>query len=433
MNLAVIGTGYVGLVAGACFAESGNNVVCVDIDAAKIEKLNEGVLPIFEPGLDVIVDRNVKERRLRFTTDLEAAVGRASVVFLAVGTPPLEDGSADLRFVHEAARGIGRSMKDRTIVVIKSTVPIGTSERVRAIISEETTHELAMASNPEFMKEGAAVEDFLRPDRVIIGADVQWVKDVLAELYEPFVRTENPILFMDIKSAELSKYASNAMLATRISFMNEIASIAEALGADVSAVRRGMGTDPRIGRRFLFPGVGYGGSCFPKDIKALIGMGKELELPLTLLNAVDEVNERQKKLLVDKMLAHYGGDLSGKMFAVWGLAFKPNTDDMREAPSIVIIESLLELGADVVAFDPVAHDTARQVFGDRIRYASGNYAALEGADALVVVTEWSEFRAPDFAAMKRLLAAPVIFDGRNIYSPEKMRDMGFTYSCIGRV
>jgi UDPglucose 6-dehydrogenase len=424
MNLAVIGTGYVGLVAGACFAESGNNVVCVDIDAAKIEKLNEGVLPIFEPGLDVIVDRNVKERRLRFTTDLEAAVGRASVVFLAVGTPPLEDGSADLRFVHEAARGIGRSMKDRTIVVIKSTVPIGTSERVRAIISEETTHELAMASNPEFMKEGAAVEDFLRPDRVIIGADVQWVKDVLAELYEPFVRTENPILFMDIKSAELSKYASNAMLATRISFMNEIASIAEALGADVSAVRRGMGTDPR---------VGYGGSCFPKDIKALIGMGKELELPLTLLNAVDEVNERQKKLLVDKMLAHYGGDLSGKMFAVWGLAFKPNTDDMREAPSIVIIESLLELGADVVAFDPVAHDTARQVFGDRIRYASGNYAALEGADALVVVTEWSEFRAPDFAAMKRLLAAPVIFDGRNIYSPEKMRDMGFTYSCIGRV
>lgn len=432
MKLAVIGTGYVGLVAGACFAETGNDVVCVDVDASKIDGLNRGVIPIFEPGLTGLVERNLREGRLEFTTDLRSAVSRATIVFLAVGTPPSADGTADLSYVMAAARDIGRAMTERTVVVIKSTVPIGTSQRVREAVAAHTKHPFAMASNPEFLKEGAAIADFLRPDRVIIGAEEDWVREALAELYEPFVRTENPVLFMDIASAELSKYAANAMLATRISFMNEIAAVAEKLGADVAAVRRGIGSDPRIGRMFLFPGVGYGGSCFPKDIKALIGLGAEIGLELPLLRAVEEVNERQKSVLVAKIVAHFGEDLTGRTFALWGLAFKPNTDDMREAPSISIVRGLRERGARVVAFDPVAHEAAVAAMGDSITLAESNYAALEGADALVVVTEWSEFRTPDFERIKASLKAPVVFDGRNIYSPQKMAELGFDYYCIGR-
>lgn len=432
MKLAVIGTGYVGLVAGACFAESGNDVVCVDVDAAKIDGLNRGVIPIFEPGLTGLVERNLREGRLAFTTDVKSAVAKAKIVFLAVGTPPSADGTADLSYVMAAAADIGRAMTDRTVVVIKSTVPIGTSQRVRAAVAAHTKHPFAMASNPEFLKEGAAIEDFLRPDRVIIGAEEDWVRDALAELYEPFVRTENPVLFMDIASAELSKYAANAMLATRISFMNEIAAVAEKLGADVASVRRGIGSDPRIGRMFLFPGVGYGGSCFPKDIKALIGLGGEIGLDLPLLRAVEDVNERQKSVLVHKIVSHFGEDLSGRTFALWGLAFKPNTDDMREAPSISIIRGLRARGARVVAFDPVAHEAAAAILGDEVTLAESNYTALEGADALVLVTEWSEFRTPDFERIKKLLKAPVVFDGRNIYSPRKMAELGFDYYCIGR-
>ena len=432
MKLSVIGTGYVGLVAGACFAESGNEVVCVDIDEGKVALLRDGEIPIYEPGLGSLVRRNAKEGRLSFTTDLGEAVAQSSIVFMAVGTPPSADGSADLSHVFEAARGIGKALARRTVVVIKSTVPIGTSDRVREIIAAETDQDFELASNPEFLKEGAAVEDFLRPDRVIIGTSAGWVRKLLEDLYGPFVRTENPILFMDIKSAELSKYAANAMLALRISFMNELAGVAERLGADIGWVRRGIGTDPRIGKHFLFPGVGYGGSCFPKDVKALIGMSDELGLPLTIMKAIDEVNERQKLVLVDKILAHYGGDVAGLTFAMWGLAFKPNTDDMREAPSVSIIDALTARGANIVAFDPVAMTAAAEMFGDRVRLASGNYEALDGADALVLVTEWNEFRTPDFGKMQRLLAKPVIFDGRNVYSPDKMRELGFSYYSIGR-
>ncbi|GMV39221.1 MAG: UDP-glucose 6-dehydrogenase [Myxococcales bacterium] len=432
MKLAVVGTGYVGLVAGACFAETGNHVVCVDVDEAKVEGLKRGVIPIFEPGLSEIVERTQREGRIEFTTDLKAAVSRSTIVFLAVGTPPAADGTADLSYVMAAAEDIGRAMVAPTIVVIKSTVPIGTSQRVRAVIAAHTTQKFAMASNPEFLKEGAAIEDFLRPDRVIIGAEDEWVRQALAELYEPFVRTENPVLFMDIASAELAKYASNAMLATRISFMNEIAAVAEKVGADVAAVRRGMGSDPRIGRMFLFPGVGYGGSCFPKDIKALIGLGAEIGLELPLLRAVEDVNDRQKSLLVRKIVARYGDDLSGRTFALWGLAFKPNTDDMREAPSLTIIRGLRERGARVVAFDPVAQEAAAGILGDQVSMAESGYRALEGADALVLVTEWAEFRTPDFERIRGLLREPVVFDGRNIYSPRKMRELGFEYYCIGR-
>ncbi|MFZ5443822.1 MAG: UDP-glucose dehydrogenase family protein [Myxococcota bacterium] len=431
MRVSVIGTGYVGLVAGTCFADSGNDVVCVDINQAKVAALRAGQVPIYEPGLEDLVEKNVREQRLSFTTNLAEAVSRSQVVFIAVGTPEGETGDADLQHVLAAARDIGKAMSGYTVVVDKSTVPVGTADLVRATIAKETTHPFDVVSNPEFLKEGAALEDFLKPDRVVIGADSERARTLMGELYAPFVRTENPIIFMDTRSAELTKYAANAMLATRISFMNDVAALCERLGADVDLVRKGMGADRRIGYPFLFPGIGWGGSCFPKDVKALGAMAREQGLEFDLLRAVERTNERQKKLLVAKAVKHFG-DLSGKTFAVWGLAFKPKTDDMREAPSIEVIEGLLGKGARVRAFDPVAHQTAKRVLGARVTYAARPYDALEGADGLFVVTEWNEFRHPDFERMKALLREPVVFDGRNIYSPTRMRELGFTYFAVGR-
>lgn len=431
MRISVIGAGYVGLVAGTCFADSGNDVVCVDIDQAKVAALRAGQVPIYEPGLEDLVEKNVREQRLSFTTNLAEAVPRSQVVFIAVGTPEGETGDADLQHVLAAAREIGKAMTGYTVVVDKSTVPVGTADLVRATIAKETTHPFDVVSNPEFLKEGAALEDFLKPDRVVIGADSERARTLMGELYAPFVRTENPIIFMDTRSAELTKYAANAMLATRISFMNDVAALCERLGADVDLVRKGMGADRRIGYPFLFPGIGWGGSCFPKDVKALGAMARQQGLEFDLLRAVVRTNERQKKLLVAKAVQHFG-DLSGRTFAVWGLAFKPKTDDMREAPSIEVIEGLLDKGARVRAFDPVAHQTAKRVLGARVTYAARPYDALEGADGLFVVTEWNEFRHPDFERMKALLREPVVFDGRNIYSPTRMRELGFTYFAVGR-
>jgi UDPglucose 6-dehydrogenase len=431
MKIAVIGTGYVGLVAGTCFADSGNDVTCVDIDEAKIAKLKGGEIPIYEPGLSELVARNIKEKRLGFSTELGPAVAGAHAVFIAVGTPEGETGDADLKYVIAAAEQIGRALTGYAVVVNKSTVPVGTADKVKAAIAKETKQPFDVVSNPEFLKEGAALDDFLKPDRVVIGSDSEKAKALMGELYAPFVRTENPILVMDVRSAELTKYAANAMLATRISFMNDIAAICEMVGADVNWVRKGMGADSRIGYPFLFPGVGYGGSCFPKDVKALSALAREQGVEFDLLRAVDRTNERQKQLLLKKAVKHFG-DLHGKTFAVWGLAFKPRTDDMREAPAVVLIEALLGKGARVQVHDPVAMEVAQRRFKDRVAFAATPYDALKEADALFVVTEWNEFRHPDVPRMKGLLKAPVIFDGRNIYDPARMREQGFTYYGVGR-
>ncbi len=431
MNIAVIGTGYVGLVAGTCFAESGNDVSCVDIDAPKIALLNQGRVPIYEPGLEEMVRRNASEQRLVFTTDLDSAVQKSAVVFIAVGTPQSATGHANLDFVRDTAKAIAKAMNGFKVIVIKSTVPVGTADQIKQWISEETAQRFAVVSNPEFLKEGAAVEDFMKPDRVVLGGDNGEALETVKELYEPFVRTGNPILVMDSRSAEMSKYASNAMLATKISFINEVSCLCEEMGADVTEVRRAMGLDRRIGPHFIFPGVGYGGSCFPKDIRAMIGMGgTRLEMPL--LKAVEQVNERQKGILVEKVKRHFGADLTGLTFAVWGLAFKPRTDDMRDAPSITVIEALLKAGARVQAFDPEAMDEAKKSFGGRIVYAARNYDALAGAAALLILTEWNEFRRPDFRRVKELLKSPIIFDGRNIYDASELQKLGFKYYSIGR-
>ena len=431
MNLAVIGTGYVGLVAGTCFAESGNDVTCVDIDEQKIAMLNAGEVPIYEPGLEEMVRRNAEEQRLSFTTDLDGAVKKANVIFIAVGTPQGPNGDANLEHVRATAKGVAKAMDGFKIIVTKSTVPVGTADRIRQWVAEETSHPFAIISNPEFLKEGAAVEDFMKPDRVVLGGDNPEALEVVKELYEPFVRTGNPILVMDSPSAEMSKYAANEMLATKISFINEIARLCETKGADVGEVRRAIALDRRIGPHFIFPGVGYGGSCFPKDIRAMISMGGS-EPEMVLLKAVEQINERQKGILIEKVKRHFNSNLAGLTFAVWGLAFKPRTDDMRDAPSITVIEALLKAGAKVHAFDPEATEEAKRVFGNRIRYANRNYEALTGAAALVVLTEWNEFRRPDFVRIKQLLKNPVIFDGRNIYDPVDIRKLGFHYYSIGR-
>jgi UDPglucose 6-dehydrogenase len=432
MRIAVVGTGYVGLVVGACFAETGNDVVCVDKDAAKIRTLSRGRIPIYEPGLEDLVRRNRVERRLTFTTRLKDAMRHAEVVFIAVGTPTNEDGSADLQHVLAAARDIAAGMRRYTVVVDKSTVPVGTAERVRDVIRRETTHPFSVVSNPEFLKQGAAVEDFLKPDRVVIGASDERAAGIMTELYRPFTRTGAPIMIMDCASAELCKYAANAMLATRISFMNEMATVCERFGADVDMLRQAVAADKRIGPAFLFPGVGYGGSCFPKDVKAILKFSADKKYRFRILEAVEAVNEAQKLRLLQRVDKHFGKSLKGRTIAVWGLSFKPRTDDMREAPSVPIIEGLLARGAKVVAFDPEARDTARRIFGKRIRYGRLAYDALVGADALLIVTEWNEFREPDFRRMKRLMKQPVIFDGRNIYDPGHIRGLGFTYTSIGR-
>ena len=432
MKITVVGTGYVGLVVGACLAETGNDVVCADVDERKIGMLLNNQIPIYEPGLEPLVERNQAQGRLVFTTDVPAAIARSEVVFIAVGTPPDEDGSADLRHVLNVAETIGRHMTRELVVVTKSTVPVGTAARVQTAVAEHAKQPFHMCSNPEFLKEGAAVDDFLKPDRVVLGVDSDHARSVMAELYAPFVRTGKPIIFMDIASAEMTKYAANAMLATRISFMNEIANLCEKVGADVDLVRKGIGSDSRIGPSFLFPGPGYGGSCFPKDVKALVRTAKAYEARLAVLDAVEEANDRQKHRLFEKLRAALGGAVEGAHVAIWGLAFKPNTDDMREAPSLVLIAQLLEHGATVTAHDPAAMGEARHKLGDRIAFAGTNYEALAEADALVVVTDWNEYRHPDFARIRSMLRRPIVIDGRNLYNADKMRRLGFTYDSIGR-
>jgi UDPglucose 6-dehydrogenase len=439
MKITMIGTGYVGLVTGTCFAEIGNDVLCLDVDERKIAILDGGGVPIHEPGLEAMVKRNIAAGRLRFTTDVAASVAHGALQFIAVGTPPDEDGSADMQYVIAAARNIGRLMESPKIVIDKSTVPVGTADRVRDTIDQELAARgvsiaFSVASNPEFLKEGAAVDDFMRPDRVVIGASDERAIQTLRALYAPFMRNHERFLIMDVRSAELTKYAANAMLATRISFMNELANLADRLGADIEMVRQGIGSDPRIGYHFLYPGVGYGGSCFPKDVKALQHTADQFGHPLTLLNAVEQVNEAQKHVLVDKIVERLGGDLKGRTFALWGLAFKPNTDDMREAPSRVVIDALAARGARVVAYDPVAMDEAKRVFEDapHLAYAISPIAACDGADALVVITEWKEFRSPDFDEIKSRLKSPLVFDGRNVFSPELVRAAGLEYFGIGR-
>jgi len=431
LKIGVVGTGYVGLVVGACLAETGNTVVCVDNNRAKVDALRRGEIPIYEPGLNEMIPRNVAEDRLRFTTDLAEAVRSSEVLFIAVGTPQDGDGSADLTYVLQVAEGIAKAMDGFRVVITKSTVPVGTSALVKKKLAEGTKHPFAVVSNPEFLKEGTAVDDFLKPDRVVIGTDDPKVEQTMRQLYEPFVRTGNPIMVMDHASAEISKYAANAMLATRISFMNEIANLCDQVGADVREVRHAMGRDSRIGPSFLFPGVGYGGSCFPKDIKALIRVGRDHGVEMRVVEAVDRANEAQKVILLPRLEGVLGG-LEGKTIALWGLAFKPKTDDMRAAPALSIIEQLLEKGASVRAYDPKAGHEAKRTLGQRITYCTRSYEALEGADALLVVTEWNEFREPDFARMKSLLRRPVIFDGRNIYDPAEMKRQGFEYQGIGR-
>jgi UDPglucose 6-dehydrogenase len=431
MRVTVVGSGYVGLVAGACLAETGNDVVCVDNDEGKIAGLRRGEVPIYEPGLAPLIERNAAQRRLRFDTDLAAAVRHADVIFIAVGTPPGEDGSADLQHVLAVATTIGRHLDRFKVVVTKSTVPVGTAEKVRAAISQAAALDFAVASNPEFLKEGAAIDDFTKPDRVVLGVDDPRAEELLGELYAPFVRTGSPMLFMDIASAEVTKYAANAMLATRISFMNQIADLCERVGADVTAVRRGIATDHRIGPAFLFPGPGYGGSCFPKDVKALAATARANGMPTDLLDAVEAVNARQKQVLFGK-LAQLVGTLEGATIAVWGLAFKAGTDDMRESPAITLIDALLAAGARVRAHDPQAMAVARGLWGDRVSYTDDQYSALAGADALVVVTEWLVYRTPDFDRIRSLLRAPVVVDGRNLYDPARMERLGFRYTGIGR-
>ena len=431
MKIAVVGTGYVGLVLGACLAENGNDVTCIDKDGDKVRQLRRGVMPIYEPGLEEMVRRNRSEKRLEFTTDLPRSVRAASIVFIAVGTPQHEDGSADLTHVLGVAREIAHAMNGYKVIVDKSTVPVGTAAKVRAAIERETTHSFSVVSNPEFLKQGAAVEDFLKPDRVVIGVEDEKGEALMRELYAPFTRTGAPIMVMDCASAELSKYAANAILATRISFMNEVANVAEAVGANVDQVRRAIGADRRIGTSFLFPGIGFGGSCFPKDIKALIKFAGDTGYDFQTLKAVDRVNEAQKVRFVGKLEKHFGS-LRGKTIAVWGLAFKPRTDDMREAPAIPLINRLLRARAKVQAFDPQAAGVATRIFGKKIALARKSYDALKGADALVIATEWNEFREPDFTRMRKLMKSPVIFDGRNIYSPVQMKSLGFTYYSVGR-
>jgi UDPglucose 6-dehydrogenase len=432
MKLCVVGTGYVGLVAGTCFAESGNDVMCVDIDQKKVTDLQNGKIPIYEPGLEELIRRNTANGRLRFTSDLGTAVKEGMVCFIAVGTPSDIDGSADVRMVLQATADVARAMPGYRVVVLKSTVPVGTADRVRETMSAHTSHPFDVVSNPEFLKEGAAVDDFMKPDRVVIGGNSEHALSLIKELYAPFVRTENPILVMDNRSAEMTKYAANAFLATRLSFINQIANLCDKVKADVADVRRGIGFDRRIGHYFLFPGVGYGGSCFPKDVRAIIRTAEENGAEFSLLQSVEAVNERQKHLLAAKVRAHFGANLHGKKFAVWGLAFKPRTDDMREAPAVVIIEELLAAGAEIAAHDPEALSQAEKIFDKRISYHRTNYDTLTDADALLIVTEWNEFRRPDFKRMRALMKSPIIFDGRNIYEPAEMRQEGFSYYPIGR-
>lgn len=436
MKIAVIGTGYVGLVTGSCFAEVGMDVTCVDIDQKKIDNLKKGILPIYEPGLEEIVQRNTSKNRLHFSTSLAESIREAEVAFIAVGTPPDEDGSADLKYVLAVAADIGRHMQRQIVVVTKSTVPVSTAEKVRNALQQELNKRgvelpFFVASNPEFLKEGAAIEDFMKPDRIVVGTDSPEAEEVMRKLYKPFLLNGHPIIFMDIPSAEMTKYAANAMLATKISFMNDVANLCELMGADVNMVRKGIGSDARIGTKFIYPGVGYGGSCFPKDVKALIRTAKEQHYNMRILNAVEEVNELQKEVLFTKVKKHFNGDLKGKRFALWGLSFKPKTDDMREAPSLVIIEKLLQAGASVVAYDPVAMHEAQRILGDTVAYSEEMYGTLDKADALLIITEWPEFRSPDFAEMNRRLNQPVIFDGRNIFDQADIRAQGFTYYCIG--
>ncbi len=439
MKVTVVGTGYVGLVTGACLSEMGNHVVCLDVDARKIQMLNQGGIPIFEPGLKEIVHRNAAAGRLQFTTDVPSAVSHGTIQFIGVGTPPDEDGSADLQYVLAAAASIGRHMTDYKVIVDKSTVPVGTADKVRAAVLAELAKrglemEFAVVSNPEFLKEGAAIEDCMKPDRIIVGADDERAVLLMRALYQPFMRNHDRLQLMDVRSAEFTKYAANAMLATRISFMNELALLAEKVGADIEMVRKGIGSDPRIGTHFLYPGTGYGGSCFPKDVKALVHTGKDCGVRLGVLEAVESANDRQKHVLVDKVTARFGQNLKGRCFALWGLAFKPNTDDMRDAPSRTVLAELTARGAVVQAYDPVAMEEARRVMPDMpgLRYASGWMPALEGADALLVVTEWKEIRNPDFDAIKLALKEPVIFDGRNLYEPALMKSLGIHYSAVGR-
>ena len=432
MKIAVVVTGYVGLVSGTCFAETGNKVVCIDIDQRKVTKLSNGEITIYEPGLEKIFLRNLNEGRLTFTTNLEEGIKDAAVIFLALPTPPGADGSADLKYVLGVADHLGKILTDYKVIVDKSTVPVGTADKVRAAIAANYKGEFDVVSNPEFLREGVAVEDFMKPDRVVIGAGSDRAKKVMGELYAPYVRQGNPVIFMDEKSAELTKYAANSFLATKISFMNEIAQLCERLGADVDMVRRGIGSDDRIGKRFLFPGIGYGGSCFPKDVQALIMSAEEVGYDFQILKAVEDVNEKQKLHLIPKIKAFYNNDLKGKHFALWGLAFKPNTDDIREAPALYLIDALLEAGATVAAFDPEAAENVKGVVGDKITYGKSQYSVLDKADALIIATEWSEFRTPDFEFMEKLLKAKVLFDGRNLFDSKQMREQGYHYESIGR-
>lgn len=431
-NIAVIGTGYVGLVTGTCFAETGNNVVCVDIDANKVERMKQGEVPIYEPQLDVLFERNQKQGRLNFSTDLESAVESAEIIFLALPTPPGEDGSADLSYILGVADQLGKIIKDYKVIIDKSTVPVGTAEKVKAAISKNTKVGFDVVSNPEFLREGFAVTDFLKPDRVVIGTESAKARKILEELYKPFVRQGNPIYFMDEKSAELTKYAANSFLATKITFMNEIANFCERVGADVDMVRKGIGSDARIGNRFLFPGIGYGGSCFPKDVQALIKSGNDNEFNFKIINSVIEVNERQKLIIVDKIKSYYGERLNGKTVALWGLAFKPDTDDIREAPALYIIDALLAEGCKIRAFDPEAMSNVESIYGDKVSFVSNQYEALENADFLIIATEWQVFRTPDFNKMKDSLKDQVVFDGRNLYELEDMKKIGMRYESIGR-
>lgn len=436
MKIVVVGTGYVGLVTGTCLAEVGIEVVCIDIDQKKIDNLKNGILPIYEPGLEELVVRNFKSGKLQFSTNLSEAIKGAKAAFIAVGTPPDEDGSADLKYVLGVAKEIGTHMTDYLVVITKSTVPVGTAEKVKntikqALADRNSTISYDVASNPEFLKEGAAVNDFLKPDRIVCGVESEKAKEILNKIYKPFVLNGHPVIFMDVPSAEMTKYAANAMLATKISFMNDVANLCEIMGADVNMVRKGIGSDPRIGTRFIYPGIGYGGSCFPKDVKAMIKTAKDNGYTMQVLNAVEAVNEAQKSVLVDKINKHFNGDLKGKRFALWGLSFKPKTDDMREAPSLVIVEKLLAAGATIVAFDPVAMHETQRMIGNSISYSKDNYEALIDADGLIIATEWPEFRIPNFEVMKRLMKGSVIFDGRNIYDVKETSEHGFDYYCIG--
>ncbi len=433
MQLAIIGTGYVGLVTGTCFAETGNNVTCIDIDQNKINKLREGKTPIYEPGLEMLLERNIKEKRLQFTTNLAEGIKGAKVIFLALPTPPGKDGSADLQYVLKVAEDLSHIMTEYTVIVNKSTVPVGTAEKVHNVLAKKLDTSLFdVVSNPEFLREGVAVEDFLKPDRIVIGASSEKARKIMDELYQPYLRQGNPIFFMDPRSSEMTKYAANSYLAMRISFMNEMANLCERVGADVDLVRIGMGSDSRIGKRFLFPGIGYGGSCFPKDVKALSFTAQENDYEFSIIDTVMQVNERQKRILGKKVRKYYGDDVNGKHFAMWGLAFKPETDDIRDAPALELIDELLTAGASVTVFDPEAMENVKAIFGDKINYAVGQYEALENADGLLIVTEWSEFRNPDFQRVKETLKQPVIFDGRNVFSLDKMRELGFYYESVGR-